>query len=273
MVPQSTAFFQAKRKPNNLDRFDMGVTMYRYEGLGLGFRGWLVTPVGAGLVALEGLRVGEMVSRLFGYEAVLCGDMRFMVGLDASPIRNRVLLSDGVDSIGGGSMGVCTRYDKLPLGGEYVDLVYLAHCLEVANNPHEVLREAYRILRPDGRLVISMLNPFGLWGVWRSVARLGVGVPWRANFISLVKLRDWLALLGFDIIRVCHFGYGLPYGRSGLVADGGGLSGYEAALQRMNFPGGAVYVVEASKRVMPVTPIRPQWREEVVVEDVSESPV
>lgn len=241
--------------------------------LGL-FAEWLRGPLGRRVLHLESERMHEILRLHFGYEALVLGEADFMEVLRGSPIKWRTLVhadSERVEQRPGGV--VCARHDCVPISGEYTDLVYLAHCLEFANYPHEVLRESYRVLRPDGCLVISMFNPMGLWGIWRLFARWFGKIPWRANFLPISKLRDWLALLGFDIIRVYYFDYGLPLQRTEAIKAK--LSLWERFWQRLNFPYSGMYIVEASKRVVPITPIRPRWQDrvEVAVEDISGSPV
>jgi SAM-dependent methyltransferase len=135
----------------------------------------------------------------------------------------------------------------LPFASESVDLVVLPHVLEFAADPHQILREVDRILRPEGRLVISGFNPASLWGARQYLSRL-IGNPYLprdGQFISLIRLKDWLQLLNFSLDRG-HFGcYKLP------------LQG-QSSMNRMNFMEhmgnrwwpifGAVFLVSAIKR-------------------------
>lgn len=121
--------------------------------------------------------------------------------------------------------------------------------------------EAYRILRPDGHLLVSMFNPFSLLGIWRQIAKWAPNSAWRANFMSTLKLKDWLGLLGFDIIRVNHFGYHLSEKPL-----------FEKYAKSLKIPFGAAYVVEASKNIIALTPIKPVWSSEteIVNNDLTE---
>ena len=44
---------------------------------------------------------------------------------------------------------------ELPFANECLDLLILPHVLEFSSDPHQILREAERVLRPEGRLIIS----------------------------------------------------------------------------------------------------------------------
>src|SRR5205823_3662158 len=94
------------------------------------------------------------------------------------------------------------RFDKLSIANDSVDVVYLAHCLERIANPHEVLREVFRILLPEGHVIITGINPWSFWGFTRFLLRYIYPLPWDGHFISVMRLSDWLTLLGFEIILI-----------------------------------------------------------------------
>ena len=88
---------------------------------------------------------------------------------------------------------IAADWTALPFASESVDFVLLAHALESAKAPHAVLREAVRVLRPHGRLLIAGFNPWSLLGA--PLAEL----PWRARWLSLQRIKDWLTLLDMSV--------------------------------------------------------------------------
>lgn len=238
------------------------------------FRLWLTEPVGRRFLELECARANSIVPTLFGYNAVLIGEPNFEVCLQQSAIKNRIILNEdlGLKLNSNNMLLINTRHDRLPLQSSSVDLVYLAHTLEFSSNPHEVLREAYRVLRPDGHLLVSVFNPISFWGLWRNIARIGSQVPWRAKFMTSVQLKDWLALLGFDIMRINYFGFNLPLNKSNYSTT---LSPCERYGQKLELPFGAAFLIEASKRVIPLTPVTPAWKvkPDLIIDDVTEPTV
>jgi SAM-dependent methyltransferase len=146
--------------------------------------------------------------------------------------------------------------EQLPLASDTVDLVVLPHTLDFSLDPHLVLREAERILIPEGRVLIVGFNPISLWGLWRGALRWRGGVPWCGRFLSYRRIVDWLVLLGFDIeySDVCAFAPPLDSDRWARRLD------RAEGLGRRVWPMLAgVYVVRAVKRVSTIRPIKSGW--------------
>lgn len=53
--------------------------------------------------------------------------------------------------------------EELPLMDSAVDRILMVHALEYAENPRETLMEMWRVLAPNGRLVIVVPNRRGVW--------------------------------------------------------------------------------------------------------------
>ncbi|MCP5267039.1 MAG: class I SAM-dependent methyltransferase [Burkholderiaceae bacterium] len=154
---------------------------------------------------------------------------------------------------------IVERFDELPILQQSVDLVVLPHALDFAEDPHQLLREVERILRPEGRVVITGFNPVSLWGVHD---RIPIGawprlVPGAPNFIALPRLRDWCKLLDLDIERGRYGCYRPPF-RSGKWLARSEF--FEAAGDRWWPICGAVYCVTAVKRVRAMRLIGPAWK-------------
>ena len=148
---------------------------------------------------------------------------------------------------------------QMPLASQSIDLLALPHVLEFHHNPHEVLREAERVLMPEGQLVISGFNPLSLWRLRQMFASRSAGAPWDERFIGLLRLKDWLHLLGFEL-NGGRFGcYAPPF------ANPAWLSRFlfmdKAGARWWPIMGGA-YVVRAVKRVHGMRLIAPAWRME-----------
>lgn len=142
-----------------------------------------------------------------------------------------------------------------------MDLVLLHHTADFSLYPHQVLREAARVLRGEGMVALIGFNPMSLWGVRRLVSRHREG-PWGGRFLLRGRMEDWLYLLGFCVEETVTGYYRLPVQR-GVAAslqagsDGGDINRF--------LPMGAYYCILARKRVTARLPRRPAWHQSKVI--------
>ncbi|PIU17248.1 MAG: SAM-dependent methyltransferase, partial [Gallionellales bacterium CG08_land_8_20_14_0_20_59_87] len=132
--------------------------------------------------------------------------------------------------------------------------------LEFAEHPHQILREAERVLMAEGSLILSGFNPFSLWGMHRALGRKQ-GVPWNGHFITLPRLKDWLALLGFEVVGGRFAAYAPPFRQQKWLER---ASFMERAGDRWWAVSGGVYFLHAVKRVPGMRLIKPRWNEGLV---------
>ena len=148
---------------------------------------------------------------------------------------------------------------QLPLASQSVDLLVLPHVLEFHPHPHEVLREAERVLMPEGQVVISGFNTLSLWRLRQMAAWGARGAPWEARFIGLLRLREWLRVLGFELNGGKFGCYAPPFRNQRWLER---FRFMEKAGARWWPLTGGVYVVRAVKRVHGMRVITPAWRRE-----------
>jgi SAM-dependent methyltransferase len=63
----------------------------------------------------------------------------------------------------GHTLSVLVEEDQLPLPDNSVDRLLAVHCLETAERVGPLLREMWRVLAPDGRLLMIVPNRRGVW--------------------------------------------------------------------------------------------------------------
>ena len=148
---------------------------------------------------------------------------------------------------------------QLPLASQSVDLVVLPHVLEFHEHPHDVLREAERVLMPEGQVVISGFNTASLWRARQLFTSRRAGAPWDARFIGLLRLNDWLqrARLRAERRRASAATRRRSRQRQWLER----FAFMEKAGARWWPIAGGVYVVRAVKRVHGMRLVTPAWRQ------------
>ncbi len=219
---------------------------------------WFQTPPGKYVLDWERARFDEEVADVFGFYAwqmsldapdlLACNRMPFKGWVGTDPLEGEVAWQ----------ARVLAQPEALPFESQSVDLLLLPHVLECAEAPHLVLREAERVLMPEGRVVISGFNPWSLWGARNALPGMEpwLPVPLKSQ-VALPRLRDWLKLLSFEVDRGRH-GRFVPACRSEQwIRRWHFMEGMGERWWRM---AGAVYVVSAVKRVGGMRLIGPAWK-------------
>ncbi len=213
---------------------------------------WFQGALGRSVLDAELERLKVLLPDLYGPIAVQLG----ATGPD--PLKT----CDAVMSIHAPPLGVMSRTEidlttcpeALPFDTKSVGLVMLPHVLEFSAVPHQVLREVARVLVPEGHVVIVGFNPLSMWGLRRVLSFTDMP-PWQGRFYRLHRVKDWLALLGFEIVSGEMLYYRPPL-NSNRVRDK--LAFLERAGDRWWPLLAAVYVLVGRKRELGVTPLLPK---------------
>jgi len=218
-----------------------------------GLESWLVSPPGRYVLDWEQSRIDAAIADVFGYNALQLGlpQLDLLAG-NRIPFRQRI----GEPAVSGRVDANCDLR-QLPIAANSIDLVVLPHVLEFYDEPHQILREVERVLIPEGQIVLTGFNPYSLWGVRRYLPPRRAGFPWRGQYLSLPRIKDWLQLLGFEVERGCYGCYAPPCDsdvwlhRWRFIEAAGGR-GWPFA--------GGVYLLRAIKRVHSMRLVMPTWR-------------
>jgi SAM-dependent methyltransferase len=212
---------------------------------------WFEGPLGARVLREETALAPLALDDVFGFELLQVGAWGPAQHLlDGARTQHTTLVAPDVRP----GVTLCASLDSLPLRSDSIDAIFLPHTLELVEDPYAVLREAERVLCAEGCLVICGFNPFSGWGARRAFAEY-VGrpafPPQTQRMLSERRLRDWVALLGFDVDSV--------YGYLGLLPTKGRPRAGAAAQTRAAWMAGA-YLLKARKRVKTMTLVRPRRR-------------
>jgi SAM-dependent methyltransferase len=210
------------------------------------FAAWLATPLGQYVRDAEAAWFDRTVADIFGYKAMQL-ELPQLDCLRANRMPWR--------RIAGQAAGTQIRCqaEALPFADQSLDLLVMPHTLDFASDPHAVLREAERVLMPEGRALITGFNPWSLWGLRRLKADQ---MPWQSHFLAPSRLKDWLALLDLQLLHGEFLCYRPPMQRKGWLDRSRFL---EPTGTRWWPAGGGVYCLDVVKRVRGMNVIEPDW--------------
>ena len=135
--------------------------------------------------------------------------------------------------------------DCLPIQSESMDIVLCTHQLEMAKNPKDILQEVYRILRPNGQLIIVGLNRFSLWQLLSRENN-------QMKLHSVAKIKRYLRKTNFDILMHETGCFRPPFKNIEMAKSFLFLE----TLGQFFLPyAGAVYMLVATKNIPGMTPL------------------
>lgn len=224
-------------------------------------RAWFAHAPGRWFQAEERHQLAQVLPNLFGYHLLQLGDLYSRECLTTTRIPHCVVLDMWLQNkapTGERERGcVQGTPEHLPVATDCLDLVLLPHTLEFTENPHQILREVDRILIPEGHVVVLGFNPWSLWMLWYLVLGWRGKPPWCGRLIREARLKDWMQLLGFDVVSSRRYFYRPPLSSKSVMKR---LRFLDRIGSRWCSIFGAGYIVVARKRVATVTPIPQRWR-------------
>ena len=213
---------------------------------------WFKSPLCQYLLNLEYGYINPVVMDTFGFYAIQMGnfDIDF---LDHSRIPNKFSLNSN-------HADLMASNEALPFEEASVDLIIAPHILEQMAEPYELLKEIHRVLMPEGRLIISGFNPMSLWGIKRLLS-FDIDYPWNTKFIPLSKIKEWLLIIGLEMVEGKMGCYVPPIQQSSWLKK---LHTMEKLGDRWWPMLGGFYFLVIQKRVHGMTPIRPLWKKKLI---------
>lgn len=220
---------------------------------------WWDSALGRALITAESELLGEALDDVFGWELLQVGawgSAREL--LTGSRTRRQSLVAAAGLPV---SADIIARPSLLPVLADSVDAVLLPHTLEFAPDPYAVLREVDRVLTGEGQLLVLGFRPWSLWGMRARWSRKGFP-PGMRRVLSEGLLREWLVLLGFEIVATRRYLYLGPWS-SGVARREGAARMLRPGIT-YPWPAGG-YLLKARKRLFTATPVRPRVREKPAV--------
>jgi SAM-dependent methyltransferase len=142
------------------------------------------------------------------------------------------------------NLSVLTEDAMWPLETGHVDRLIVLHGLETSDDPNSVLEEALRVLGPGGRALFIVPNRVGLWSRSEHTP-MGFGRPY-----TISQLETQLRIQNFLPEQSSAALFQLPSFKKSWQRFGPFL---EKVGRNLPFLAGGILIVEASKRVQPLT--------------------
>ena len=196
---------------------------------------WYQGQPGASLRTLECHQVESLLAKISGDALLQIGRLSDAPYFSSNTIEYQLDLGTDV---------IADPYE-LPFFPDTLDVVVLAHGLEFADHPVQLLEEIYRILAPNGYLIILGFNPWSLWG-WAKLFKNKKKFPWCGKFWSRAHIKQWCRNLDYSIVSSKTLCFRTPMAK----ASHRKLTWFLEALGQFCFPAfGGVYSVMVQKKV------------------------
>ncbi|MEH6472622.1 MAG: class I SAM-dependent methyltransferase [Halopseudomonas sp.] len=217
---------------------------------------WFESDLGQQLLKHEQRVLDDLMPKLYGYHLLQISALDRAELTTQSPAGHSFKLVSA-SYLGMPETSLVAEMETLPIASECVDAVVLHHALDFACSPHQVLREAVRVLRPGGRLIVVGFNSLSFWGVQRLLPKRREQVPWMGHFMTYRRLHDWLRLLEMKFDRVESGFYRPPLQSARWMQRMGCFERWGKRSKSIN---GAFWVVAAAKETYAATPVGRNWR-------------
>lgn len=215
-------------------------------------RVWQELPAGELIQAATQSVCDELSQRVFGYHFVKLGNLSSQIALPHCAVKHHIhqckTLNPKADLVADSHV--------LPFVENSVDGFLLANELDFAQDPHEILREVDRTITGSGYVIISGFNPYSLTGLGKYLPIKRDNILHDARFFPAGRVRDWLQLLGYEIIEQRHLMFSMLFFTGKLQLP----NKVRDWLSRHCPWCSSMYVILARKRTFPMTTVKPKWK-------------
>lgn len=173
-------------------------------------RGWTVLNY-VDLLHLENERLSVLLTRYLGKQ-LLQLDNYALWRPNTPQITHKIYVSNKPISMPSASQEtpfLYSAFTHLPFASDSLSLVLLPHTLELEKTPKLILKEAWRVLSPNGYLILLGSNPVSFLGLARLLASAQV-LPRPEHLLALQTVCRWIHYLRGDICHIESFFFRPP---------------------------------------------------------------
>jgi len=205
---------------------------------------WEDLPNGCALQQAVADKLADWWPRVFGYHLLKLGPLSAEISSMASPVAHHFSLCSAPNA------SLMGDFCHLPLQNGVIDAVVMSLLLEFEADPYRILREIDRVLIAGGYLFIVGFNPLSPVFLGKLWPKYQDDLPWCGRFFMPSRVRDWLGLLGYQVVSDERLIY---HPLIGELSSGRFL---QHTLASWLPSAGSLYLIVARKLESPLTPIR-----------------
>jgi len=220
-------------------------------------------PVSLNTAAFEAMALGQYIAQresplyaqtvadVFGFHALQIGwPMHDLLEHCRIPYKHSLQLAAAPNA------SLLCESEFLPFAEQSVDLVCMPHVLEQCADPQQTLREVFRVLVPEGTLMLTGVTPVSVLGMRARVGQFKQAGHFERLFTAW-RIRDWLNVLGFEVVHSGSLIHVLPVNDPLWLARQSCLERWGRHTCGMT---GGVYFLIAKKRVLNARLLKPEWK-------------
>jgi SAM-dependent methyltransferase len=223
-------------------------TLFKNSTPSFNIDSWYQTQLGQTVFKIEQQQIQYLPRAVFNDHLLQLGANTHPFLALNTPISHLFLVSEN-KTLPCSSNIVQSAFAQLPFPNDSIHTIILPHVLEWQRDPKTILADVWRVLEPDGHLIILNFNPYSLSGLAQMLGKPTLNLPNSIKWHSTGKLSHWLNSLGAEIILK----------RSFLFAPTNTLPNMEKALTWLFPNNGDISLIVAKKRLIPLTPLRVRW--------------
>lgn len=204
---------------------------------------WSQLPNGANLKSLIEHELAPWWPKVFGHHLLSLGALSAQLSMPGLPAGRRFSLYEGKQA------NIVANFHELAVANEIIDTLVMNMVLDFDDDPYQVLREADRVLIDGGYLFIVGFNPLSPASIGKLIPKYQLRPPWSGRFYMPARVRDWLGLLGYQVLadqRILYHHMLTTIPRNSI---------WQQTLKAWLPRAGSIYVIVARKLTSPLTPI------------------
>ncbi len=209
----------------------------------------------------EDLRLARLIPNYAGQHLLQLGNHPFS-SLSASPIIHKIkvcsscLFKQYTDNLAYSNLE--SLYTHLPFANDSINLILMPHTLDVSKSAAQaILTESWRILAPNGHLIIFGINPMSSWGLYSLLSKDSV---WEGRFHTIQTLCQWIHFLGGEIQHTESFLFRPPLSSSPGLWLFRKLTWLERVSPWLIPYMGGIYLIIAEKRIKRLNGLGLVWQ-------------